>query len=439
MTYRLDDIDCVSARGHSALGGTLAIQAVWRYDRPVDMGALAQFHAALRRGRLGRVVAPAIIPAAGDRWSARAVFAPIAVTDTPIAAGDLAAWIAEQADAELRTYGGPAWRLAATGLDNGGSAVSLLVSHTLADGHAFCTAIADAVADRRIEMSYRSDGFGWLRLFGSDLWETARRSRRLFVAAGLALRLALTGRDAVTDRPVQRDVLDDKDFRLPTVALALPAASWHAAARARGGTDATLAIALLAAIAAAVGRTDDRGRVRMMMPVSTRADGDDRANALNSIDFEVDLPDGVPVDLAPLRATLKEKLRASAARGQDVPPLIPIAVALPRTLYGKLARRAATDPTSTVCSYLGDIDPELLRIDGRPATSFMLGLINQSLDSRPVVTARGGNLYGSLFESGDQILVRISGFHPPKLVDTTQLTDLIHRTLTEYDLTPTFY
>ncbi|MBF6206201.1 hypothetical protein IU483_19200 [Streptomyces gardneri] len=435
MTYRLDDIDSVSARGHAALGGTLAIQIVWRYDRPVDMAALERFHEALRHGRMGRVVAPAMLSAAGDRWTTRAEFSPIEVADAPIPRGELEAWIAEQGRARLRTFGGPAWRLAVTDLDNGESAVSLLVSHTIADAQAFCAAIAEAVAGERLDPHYRTDEFGRLRLLTSDLRAATRRARLLPSALGLALRLAVARRGAEA-----RD-LDEQaqDFRLPTVTATVPAQLWHAAARNRGGTGTTLAVAMMAAIAAEIGRTDEQGRVRMMMPVSTRTAGDQRANALTSIDFEVDLRDGEPADLAPLRAVMKEKLVAAAAAGRNVPPLIPVAVALPRGLYAKLARQAATDAVSTVCSSVGKLDPDVLRIDGRPASAITLGLVNQSLNDRTVLTERGGNLYVALVETADAITLRFNGFHPPKLLDAEQLTELVRRALAQYELTPTFW
>ncbi|MGQ4619347.1 hypothetical protein [Nocardia sp. R7R-8] len=433
MTHRLTDIDCVSARGHSALGGTLAVHAVWRYDRPVDRTALEHFHEALRHGTLGRAVARSMIPAAGDRWTTRVDFSPLEIADEPIPRGELESWIADREHAELRTFGGPAWRLAATHLDNGESAVSLLVSHTLVDGQAFCAAITDAVADKRLDLAYRTDEFGRTRLLAADLRDAARRARSFPAAAGLALRLAVTGRGGGT-RPA-----DDPDFRLPTVTATVPAQLWHAAAQARGGTGTTLAVAMMTAIAKEIGRTDEAGRVRMMMPVSTRTADDPRANALTSIAFDVDVRDGEPADLAPLRAVMKEKLTAAAASGQDVPPLVPVAVALPRGSYARLARQAATDPISTVCSSLGKLDPEMLRIDGRPASAIVLGLVNQSLNSRSVVTERGGNLYVAVFEALERITLRITGFHPPALLDTEQLTELVRAALAEYELSATFW
>ncbi|MFC9434845.1 hypothetical protein [Nocardia sp. NPDC057030] len=429
MTYRLGDIDCVSARGHSALGGTLAIQAVWYYDRPVDKAALADFHTALRHGRLGRVVKAAMIPAAGDRWSARAEFAPLEVSDTPIPRGELETWVATQGRAELRTFGGPAWRLSMTACDNGDSAISLLASHTIADGRAFCAAVAEAVADKRFELRYPTDEFGRLRLLFGDCRDAARRGGALVRAAGLAVQLALGRRG---DTAAARG--GDQDFRLPTVDATIPAQHWHAAARDRGGSATTLAVAVTAAVATEIGRTDDQGLVRMMMPVSTRAEADERANALASIDFEVDLRDGPLTDLAPLRAVIKEKLSAAVTGQRPVAPLIPIAVALPRRLFGVLVRKVAADATVSVCSNLGELDPEMLRVDGGPAAKIRLGLVNQSLDSPAVLAERGGNLYVSLFETGGRITVRFNGFHSPKLVDAEQLAAVTRRVLAGYGL-----
>ncbi|MGV9676797.1 hypothetical protein ACWDSJ_16105 [Nocardia sp. NPDC003482] len=422
MLYRLNDIDCVSARGHAALGGALAIHAVWRYDRAANIAQLEQFHAALRRGRLRRVVEPARIPAAGDTWSGAGEFAPIEIAPRPIPRVELDAWVAERSRAELRTYGGPAWRLAVVDLDDGGSAVSLLASHTIADGRGFCDALVAAVADEDHEFDWATTDQGPVRRLFADLGATARRIRPVLAAVVLGARLAATGRGE--PRPARED-----GFELPTVDATIPADLWHAAAKARHGTSTTLAVAVMAALATEVGRVDDQGHARIMMPVSTRTADDERANALGSIDFAVE---GVPDDLAPLRALIKEKLSAE----QTMPPLIPIAVALPRGLYGELARRAATDPTRTVCSNLGTVDPRILDIDGSAASSITLALINQGLDSRAIVTARGGTLYGVFFEIDGAITLRVNGFHPPALDTTEQLGDLVRRVLARYDLTP---
>ncbi|RDI60341.1 hypothetical protein [Nocardia pseudobrasiliensis] len=429
MLYRLDDVDCVSARGHAAIGGAMAIQAVWLYDRAVDMAGLAEFHAALRDGKLGRAVAAAVIPAAGDRWTARAEIAPVEVAPAAIARGELEEWIAEQARAELRTYGGPAWRLAVARLDDGGSVVSLLVSHTIVDGRGLCDAVLAAVARERTEFHYRSDEFGATRRLFADLAAAAKRVGPALTAVVLGARLAAARRA----QPAI-DAAPEPGFRVPTLDVKVPARLWRAAAAARGGTATTLAVAVMAEIAAAAGRVDDQGTVRMMMPVSTRVEDDHRANALGSIEFEVgDVPD----DLAPLRALMKEKLSAAAAAGQAPPPVFPVAVALPRGLYGVLARQAATDSTRTVCSNLGELDPRMVDIDGSAATSLRIGLINQSLTSRAVVAGRGGTLYGLFFECGDRISLQINAFHPPALENLEQLTEAVHRVLARYQLTVT--
>ncbi|GAA5060708.1 hypothetical protein [Nocardia callitridis] len=436
MTDRLDDIDCVSARGHAALGGTLAIQAVWHYDRAVDTATLTRFHAALCAGKLARTVAHSIIPAAGDRWSARTRFAPLRTTTTPLPAADLEAWILEQARAPLQTFGGPTWRLSSANFDDGRSAVSLLVSHTVTDGGALCAAIAAAVADERVQLRFPSDEYGPFRLVCSDIRATARRGTRLWLAAILAVRLLL---HAPRRRTARHDVEPDRGAGVPTIAATIPAPQWHEAAQTRNGTAATLAVAVLASIATEIGRVNEHDRVEMMMPVATRAADDARANALTSIDFEIARTDELSTDLSALRAAIKAKLTAAGAGANAVPPLIPVAVALPRSLHGMLARQVAADPVRTVCSYLGELDPQVLRIDGAPATAIMLGLVDQSLDSRRVLAERGGTLYALFNASVGSITLRINGFQAPALTDTDQLADVVSRVLARYGLSATFW
>lgn len=436
MSYRLDDLDCLSARAQAL--ETTAIHAVWIYDRPVDMVRLENFHASLERGLLGRVVAPALLGAAGDRWSAKAEFAPIEVEPSCVEYAQLGDWIAQRSRAELHTYGGPAWRLTVTDLDNGGSAVSLLASHTLADAMGLFAAIATAAEGKTLDLQYEADRFGPIRLFLSDVQAITQRLGKVLKAVpGIARSISTNSSEPSAASAVSENCLEPGTFRLPTLIATVPAQQWHAAAKSRGGSANTLTAAVMADLAIGLGRTDAQGRAHLSMPVSTRTDTDMRGNALTGIDFQVDAHNRHAVDLRPLRAEMKEKLKTTASAPHSAAALIPIAVALPRAIFRRLAGKLVASPVKTGFTYIAAPDPILGRIDGADAAATIFGLVEGS-DSLPRLQERGGILYAGAFELGESVWLRIMGFHPPNPLDADQFKAAFAKALGGYGLTARF-
>ena len=67
---------------------------------------------------------------------------------------DVSAWVDERARLPIDPEWGPGWHLGVLPLEDGGTAVSLVVSHTVVDAAGFGQAIADAVEGRTRDLGY---------------------------------------------------------------------------------------------------------------------------------------------------------------------------------------------------------------------------------------------------------------------------------------------
>ncbi|MFF5038011.1 hypothetical protein [Nocardia salmonicida] len=437
MNSRLADLDCLSARTQK-IRGPVGIHCVWLYDRAVYLAGLHDFHEALRRGPLSRTIVPAAFGPAGDRWTAVGRFADLVVEPDQVKRAELQEWIAERACAELSVYGGPAWRLTAAALDNDTAVVSLLVSHSLADGLGTYLAVAAAVHGLHLAPTYDSDGYSRLRLFADEVHSAVRRTIRAAKALPRALTATNERRNVLSAGVVATGLPTWSERpRIPVVGATVPAAEWKAAADERGGSSSTLAVAISAGIATALGRTDEQGKAGVSIAVNTRTADDFRANALTEIHLDVDVQDGPLADLLPLRRRMKEMLtdpswKRSAEAG------ITVAAVLPRSLLPTLVRSVfAADYLSTGCSLPGAMDDAVLRIDGAPATEVLVyHTTYQRLESEEELCERGGVLTVAAVEIAGKIRLSIRGWHPTTRADDTDLAHVVSDVFRGYGLEP---
>ena len=116
--------------GEEATGATSVIQSVWTYDRGVDMAGLRRFHHHLLRGRLSRRIEQSPLPFGRHRWVAPGAGPELEVAETPRPRAEFNQWLREQAAMPLDVQHGPGWRLAALPFTDGGTGLSLVISHT---------------------------------------------------------------------------------------------------------------------------------------------------------------------------------------------------------------------------------------------------------------------------------------------------------------------
>ncbi|MBY6413137.1 hypothetical protein HQ346_15475 [Rhodococcus sp. BP-252] len=143
-TDRLSVVDEIFLRTHRGYGLPIVLQGILRTDEVVARVDLAAIHANLALGSLGRRVVTPSIPGARRRWVPSSETLPLVVDDGRIPDSDVLDWADAQGDVDLDPENGPGWRLSATTTRGGGTVVSLVCSHALADAAGLIAAAACA-------------------------------------------------------------------------------------------------------------------------------------------------------------------------------------------------------------------------------------------------------------------------------------------------------
>ena len=371
---------------HEAAGHHAVMQCVWRYGSGVDVDGLQRFLGHLEHGMLSRLVQPAVLPIGRHRW-VRVEPSPstLAVHAPPIPPGDLRRWANEQVQLPLDPACGPGWRLAVQPLTDGATAVSLVVSHCLADGTAATMAVCDAVAGTRLTLPFPAPSpdrrlmralaelrqcardlpaalVGLLRLVG-----TVRRTQRSATRA--TPRVAAAARTGADDARLPQQ--EDGIVSLPSVSFRAEASAWKAAARRRGVHRLTLLAAFSAHLAVRLERVHD-GTITLLVPVNlrkNRADLGANQVALATVAVPVVALQG---SLADFQATLNQAVSRARQDGDSTTALLPLVPFVPRHLVpalGELAFNSASHRPIT-CSHLGALPDAVSRIDGSVAEWF---------------------------------------------------------------------
>ena len=160
---------------------------------------------------------------------------------------------------------------------DGGTGVSLLISHCLTDGVGLCEALADAACGR-------DDAINWPAAASRRRWQAMREDARQTVrdipgigravvaAARLGLRSRRSGTGPVATTPAVPGRSDER-ITVPMATIFVDADEWDARAHSLGGTSNTLLAALAARLAQRVGRGGPDGSVTLAMPVNERVAG----------------------------------------------------------------------------------------------------------------------------------------------------------------------
>ena len=201
----------------------------------------------------------------------------------------------EQANTPLDNEHGPTWRLAVLPFDDGGTGLSLVISHVLTDGVGFTTALADAA-------SGRDEAVTWAPARSRRRWSALRRDARqaaldmpsVAQAIGAAARMVWRARRASAAAPESApSSAPNEQLDLPAATVFVDTREWDACAQSLGGTSNSLLAGFAAKFAQRVGRvTADEGLAQLSMPINQRTDGDTRANAVGNIDLTVDPDEG---------------------------------------------------------------------------------------------------------------------------------------------------
>ncbi len=436
---RLAHVDQASFLMLRAVHGAL-LQLTWIYDRAVNVDGLRRFHRNLGCGLLGRRIERSPIPFARDRWVKAAASDDIDIAATPRRRADVSAWVDERARLPIDPEWGPGWHLGVLPLEDGGTAVSLVVSHTVVDAVGFGQAIADAAEGRTRNLGYPPAGSRTLRrALREDLQQTVKDLPDIAQASVAAARRIWPDRKGFTSSikgapPSPRTASNDQVVEVPALTAYIDLAEWDARAKSLGASSNSLVAGVASRLAVRVGRVHDDGTVTLRFPVSLRAVDDTRANALTIVDVAVD-PTHAATDLGEMHVKITQAILAAMENPNDENlATLPLAALIPRRVNRRLAGMAAGGADLPVSvSNVGDLPPAANRPDGTDADYLYMG--NPEPDIRKgTLEHMGGQLFVGSGRVRGKRFMRISAYLLGRPNTKNELREVISRTFAEFDL-----
>lgn len=419
-------------------------QVLWVYDRPVDMDYLRRFNQNLGRGLLGRRIERSPLPFGRHRWVAWHEPPDIDVARSPRPRAEISIWMNERAQIPVDPEHGPCWHLGVLPLDDGGTAISLVTSHTVADGVAVSIAIGEAVTGEVREFGYppprsRSQLRGLL-VDARDTLRGVPEVFRAFIACILILFKRRSDNAGQPKSPAPSTSPEgDEPFVMPATTLLVDLASWDARALELGGSSNSLLIAVATRLAELMGRVSPTdGAVTITVPVSERSPDDTRANALTAVTLRID-PTRATTDLQVIRNEMKQGLAALLQNPNELLKPLPLIPLTPKWLARKMERLAlSTSDLPVCCSNLRDLDQSLARVDGADPKDISARAFNRGA-TREAVERDQGELYLFSGRINGKIYISISGYEPGAENSKTYLCGLIKQALADYLLTVEMY
>ncbi len=444
MSNVLDVLDQRTFDLGLAIGVNSLLQSAWIYDHPIDIEGLRQFHGHLRRGRLSRGIERSPLSFGRHRWVAPDNSSDLEIVETPRPREEFDDWLDEQINTPLDCERGPGWHLAVLPFTDGGSGVSLVVSHCLIDGVGLCEALADAALGRDDPISWPAAAArGRWQAVRQDIWQTVRDIPAMARGVVAAIRLARRGREGAgattsatsptTASPAPTSG-SDETIPVPMATILVDADEWDSRAEALGGTSNTLLVGLAARLAHRAGRVGEDGSVIVMMPVNQRADGDTRANARSSVAVTVD-PALATTDLREIRAAVKQALiRHGQVPDEElaVNAIIPL---LPKRFLGATSRVGS--PNQVGSSNLGVVNPAAGRADGTDADFFAVKVLPHLGLTEAMLHRFGGTQSFLSGRANGQVFVSAHSYLPGRVNTDDRLRQDLSQALNDFSLTGT--
>ncbi|AQA06709.1 hypothetical protein BVC93_25490 [Mycobacterium sp. MS1601] len=441
---RLALLDQAFYESHRAVGQKEVMQVGWLYERPVDLDGLTRFHANLANGLLGRRIERSPLPFGRHRWVWDAQPSTLDITTETRPRAELGDWFDERTQLPIDPESGPAWRLSVVPLNDGATAISLVLSHYVIDGIGGAVAVTEAILGMTRELGYpRPRARTRVRGVVQDARETLREApavARAFVAAVKEARRRRTDQDRpATPRQNVTYVADvDTPVTAPSVWIRIELDQWNTRAATLSGTGSTLAAAFTAQLDRNMGRRHGHAEgIPTLLTVNDRTTADDaRAVAVSFTRVGVD-PAELTTDLSAARGAIKDALVRFKESEDATAQLVPLTPFTPKRGWQQLIEYALTDPEQpAVCSNLGDTGPAAIRPDGTLCDAAFARGASQHLTQR-WLRRIGSQLhvyYGTAMEI-NQVGIYVCAYHPDSVTSRAQLRELATRTVAEFGLT----
>jgi diacylglycerol O-acyltransferase / wax synthase len=433
-----DDVLCYMDQGSflglRALGRGPALHLTWLYPHAIDEAAVRQFSERLTQGLLGRLLQRSPLPWGRHRWVANPVPGPVTWFRDPLPNERLPELGRVLLDLPVDPERGPGWRLAVQALEGGGCALTMLVSHTIADMQAATQAIADAVAGRCLDLGLPAPSWrGSPMMLARDGVESLRALPDVGRALLVLLRRSRKGRAALSRSNFRarnsRDYLEQA-VHVPLVHVVMNAGACRQRASELGVASKTLIMAFAARLAFRMGRVNASGRVKLVLPVSDRYPGDRRGNALRSVTVMAD-SDTCRYDPRDLQRDLKAALVSLIRHGDDLSPLFPLIPYVPLRLARHLEQAALGADLPVGCSLGDELAPGTSRPCGE-ASVLQLSLLEHYTVSD--LERLGGVLFIPCYRVGERLFLTVSGYVPDRATTRAQLMPFVRDALSDMDL-----
>ncbi len=442
---RLSYTDQALFLGHRATGQEAVTQCVWVYEHPVDPDALRRFHGHLGYGLIGRRIERSPLPFGRHRWvSSLGPQTELDIAARPRSRDELSDWVDERALMPIDPERGPGWHLGVQPMTDGSTAVSLVVSHCLADGLGTLMAIVDGVKGNMRDLGYPPPRSRTrLRALADDARGTLRATPEIARTLGTATRIAYRRRHDFRRAGSTRASAPVPGARepvvVPSVSVFIPLDEWDARAAALGGTAHALIAGYAARLSQRMGRCRADGAVVLNIPISERTADDTRANAVALADVPLD-PGPVSTDLSEARTVIRQALTTLRDDPDETLELLPLTPFVPK----RAVRRGATvvfgfTDLPVSCSNLGEIDPAVPRADGTDAEYVLLRGVDRHV-TREFLERRPGLLTLIAGRVGDKMSMTVVGYRAGARDNTkAALREFASGTLADFGLTGTVF
>ncbi|OBB75471.1 hypothetical protein [Mycobacterium sp. 852014-52144_SCH5372336] len=452
---RLALLDHAFFTGQRATNQDQVLQVVWVYEHALNFDGLQRFHHYLGRGLLARRIERSPLPFARHRWVSNAEQPGIEVAEHARPRAEVSDWADERSQLPIDPEAGPGWHLGVLPLEDGATAVTLVVSHYLIDGLGLIVALIDALMGEtrdlglpppRSRTPLRAAAHD-ARKVAQDIPEAtralrtvtrlARQHRRELAAAA---RLARRHREEIVRSPASPpaaspDAGASGDLVIvPAVTIHVGLEHWDARAAALNGTSKALFAGFTAKLGERIGRRGDDGAITLQLPVSTRTEGDTRGNAMTVARVTVD-PTQVTTDLSSVRATIKQEL-SNLTETSDAPPHLWLTQFAPKRALRRLSSVMVVGDTGSpiFCSNLGDVGTIIRRLDGTDAEYATARAVGQHL-TRQWLEETGGLMRLQGWRIGGKFGISVIAYQPGAANTRDALREMVALTLADFGLT----
>jgi hypothetical protein len=406
------------------------------------MDGVRRFHQNFGYGLFGRRIERSPLKFGRHRWvSSLGAPSDIDVVQEARPRAELGDWADERAQLPIDPEWGPGWHLGVLPMTDGSTAVSLMLSHCLADGYGALLTIVDGIKGNRRDFGYPPPrSRKRFRAAMIDLRETAQGAPeigRTLVTLGkqtFRRRHELLRSGAARPMTASDEEADESNFLVPAITIYVDLDDWDARAKDLNGTSHALVAGLAAKLGERMGRRRaGDGAVTLNIPISDRVPDDTRATAVSLGDARVD-PTDVTTDLSGARLAIKQTLTAIREVPDETLELLPLTPFLPQ----RAVRRGADvvfgfDDLPVSCSNLGDVDPVVGRLDGTDAEYMMLRGVDRHV-TRQFLERRGGLLTVLAGRIAGKISIAVIAYQPGKDNSKALLRELAANTLAEFGL-----